>query len=68
MIPAEFDSLAHEVEGKLRELRHLVAETVILTDDQEESLGRLVQALQAAQAVSDTLRRSLLGQDDDRTP
>ena len=57
----EFDSLCHEVAGKLSELRRLTMETAVLTDNQEALLAELTRLLRLTDAASSQQLHSLLG-------
>ncbi|MBC8134626.1 MAG: hypothetical protein H8F28_01910 [Fibrella sp.] len=55
-----FDAVAYEVEAHLRALRHLVAETVFLSDAQNDALNVLKESLRTAELQASALRQSLL--------
>ena len=59
----EFEAISYEFEGKLREVRRLIADSVIVSDEQEQLIACLTRLLRLSDQLGSQLRGELLGRD-----
>jgi hypothetical protein len=57
----KFESAAYEFEGKLREIRRLVAETPVASTEQEDLIIVLTKLLRVGNSITAQLRSELFG-------